>query len=691
MSFPNPAIALHNLALWWHGASTIVLANLPVLMALVCGVGLRWLPVNHGTRTLVKGLVLLLALRYMMWRSVATLHFNAPGAAFFSIAFYVAELIALLSLVVSMGQTLRSTATRRSQQADRYEGLIHVAEYQPFVDVLIPTGNQPEYVVRRTIMACQAMRYPNKTIYVLDDRGRSSIAELAAELGCVDLVPPVPDGARSKTDMLNDALAQTHGELIAVIDADFVPFRNFLDRVVGFFYRSDLALVQTPQSFEHPGVRSRACDGLQPVFDHRGVPQDGAPLDGGGQSHGDAFDSVLGRESCYVVRRQAIVDVGGYAPEGMAWTGLKLRGQGGKLVYLNERLSLGAATRTFETWRDRRWQTLWTPVQVLVAVVRGRQWRQFNGPQMLFWVSQLAHCLPTFGRWVGLIGPILALQLGVFPGLALWPIGIGYFLPFWLMRVMMQGWTAGNWRSYFWAEVDAVAFCVPALQKLCRMPLGRRGTSLNQLSPDKPIHQRDYHWRSTLPLLAILGWLVGTVAQHLWRPDRGLFMLPSNHLWPLYLWLAYNFVLVAVAIGQSIDQPLRRLCDRLPLQLPCRFLLMGDQWPGCTLDLSEQGARIHLLTEGFPVAVLPEVIALELGHPALKLNARVVAATQKRRHTYIQVAFQNPSIEQQRQLIELIYANPSDWPARPILGGWGSFRAIVGSWNHVRPISRPFR
>jgi cellulose synthase (UDP-forming) len=324
---------------------------------------------------------------------------------------------------------------------------------------------------------------------------------------------------------------------------------------------------------------------------------------------------------------------------------------------------------------------------VLVAVVRGRQWSQLSGRQKLFWVSQLAHCLPTFGRWVSLIGPILMLQLGVFPALALWPTAIGYVLPFWLMRVAMQGWTAGNGRSYFWAEVDAVAFGVPALQRLLRLPFGR---TLARAS-DKSIHQRDYHWPETLPLLAILGWLVGTVVQHLWSPDRGRWMLPSSQLWPLYLWLAYNFGLVTVAIGQSIDQPLRRLCDRLPLQLPCRFLLMGDRWPGCTLDLSEQGARIHLLTEGFPVAVLPEVIALELGHPALKLNARVVAATQKRRHTYIQVAFQNLSVAQQRQLIELIYAKPSDWPVRSVHGGWGNFSEIVGSWHQVRPISRHFR
>jgi cellulose synthase (UDP-forming) len=661
---------------------------LPVALVLACGMALRWLPVNYWTRTLVKGLMLLLALRYLMWRTTMTLTLETSAATMFSVAFYVVEVVGFLSLFVSMGQTLWSTAERRSQQADRYEALIHVGEYHPSVDVLIPTGNQPEYVVRRTIMACQAMRYRHKTIYVMDDDDRPAIAALAVELGCVNLGGLAAD-MRPRQDSLsaalNAALAQTQGELIAVIDADFVPFRNFLDRVVGFFYRSDIAWVQTPQSFEHPGVRSRH------VGRDWGVPPEGAPLDGSGQSHGDAFESVLGRESCYVVRRSALVDVGGVAAPGSVATALNLLGQGQKLVYLNERLSLGAATRTFTTWGDRRWARLMTPVQVLLLLVRGRPGRRLNQRQLLFWVSQLAHCLPPLVRWVSLVVPILALQLGVFPGLALWPMAIGYVLPVWALRVVMQGWTAGNWRSYFWSEVDAVAFCLPALKRLCGLPWGRRDDRSLTIGSEPPRDRRNYHWPENLPLLALLGWLGGAVVRHLWRPEQELFMWPLAHLWPLYLWLAYNAVIVAAAIGQSIDQPLRRLCDRLPLQLPCRFLLAGDRWPGCTMDLSEQGARIHLLTEGFPVAVLPEVIALELGHPALKLNARVVAATQAQRRTHIQVAFQNLSVAQQRQLIELIYAMPTDWPDRPPLGGWGQFRAIVGSWNQVRPISRHFR
>ncbi len=36
---------------------------------------------------------------------------------------------------------------------------------------------------------------------------------------------------------------------MVVFDADFIPCRNFLERTVGWFQNSKIALVQTPQSF----------------------------------------------------------------------------------------------------------------------------------------------------------------------------------------------------------------------------------------------------------------------------------------------------------------------------------------------------------------------------------------------------------------------------------------------------------
>jgi cellulose synthase (UDP-forming) len=464
-----------------------------------------------------------------------------------------------------------------------------------------------------------------------------------------------------------------------------VPFRNFLDRLVGFFHRSDIALVQTPQTFRHPGDRLGRL--TRP-------PQD----TGVGQSHRDVFGSVLGRGSCYVVRRQALMLAGGYTTAGASAaagatasaaagaTSLNLWDQGGKVLYLDERLSLGESPQTLGDWLDRCWRQLQQDVQLDV-------WRRrrLSRMQKIVFASQLIQRLPTFCRLGWLLVPILSLQWGALPYVATVPAVVSYFLPFWVALVAIAGWTTGDRRSYFWAEVDAVVFCLPALVRLGRswgLPLGAAPTR----SASAIMAQRNYHWPHNLPLAALLLWTLAVALHHLWNPVRGLWMWPNRQLIPLYVWLGYNAVLLVAAIGRSIDQPLRRMCDRLPLQVPCRFLVAGEKWPASTVDLSEQGARLHILPQGFPVAVLPEVLTIELGYPALRLQARVVAAQTGSRQTYIQVAFQNLRLAQQRQLIELIYGSPLDWQQRPIVGGLPIWRGIVGAWGEpLRPILRHYR
>src|SRR5438552_13104736 len=53
----------------------------------------------------------------------------------------------------------------------------------------------------------------------------------------------------AKAGNLNNALAQTTGELLLILDADQVPAPTILDRVLGYFRDPRVAFVQTPQWF----------------------------------------------------------------------------------------------------------------------------------------------------------------------------------------------------------------------------------------------------------------------------------------------------------------------------------------------------------------------------------------------------------------------------------------------------------
>ncbi len=99
------------------------------------------------------------------------------------------------------------------------------------------------------------MDYPNKTVYILDDTRRPHIKAIAEELGCKYITRR--DNKHAKAGNLNNALKQTNGEFISIMDADFVPFKNFLTRTVGFFQNSKIDLVQTPQYFYNPDYHAR--------------------------------------------------------------------------------------------------------------------------------------------------------------------------------------------------------------------------------------------------------------------------------------------------------------------------------------------------------------------------------------------------------------------------------------------------
>src|SRR5262249_50244571 len=140
----------------------------------------------------------------------------------------------------------------------------------PVVDVYIPTYSESLSVVAPTVLGALAMDYPadKLRVYVLDDgfpRARTAKPEAAQELlsravelralcerhGAHYLTREANEHAKSGN--LNSALAQTSGELVAILDADHIPTRDFLQNTVGFFLKDDrTALVQTPHFFTNP-------------------------------------------------------------------------------------------------------------------------------------------------------------------------------------------------------------------------------------------------------------------------------------------------------------------------------------------------------------------------------------------------------------------------------------------------------
>jgi len=167
------------------------------------------------------------------------------------------------------------------------------------VDVYITCYNEPIELVRDTARAAVAMRYPHRT-YVLDDGSNPAMLAMAVAEGVGYIVRSDEWRDRSrhaKAGNLNNALFQTDGEFIMILDADQVPMPHTLDRVLGYFRDPKVSFVQTPQWFHNV-----------PPGDPFGSQ---APLFYGPIQQGkDGWNAAFFCGSNAVLRREALMQIG---------------------------------------------------------------------------------------------------------------------------------------------------------------------------------------------------------------------------------------------------------------------------------------------------------------------------------------------------------------------------------------------
>nr|WP_251011486.1 glycosyltransferase family 2 protein [Rhodococcus erythropolis] len=119
------------------------------------------------------------------------------------------------------------------------------------VDVFITTYNEPIDLVMRTAKAAKGIEYPHTT-WILDDGDRGELAAAAAAAGIGYLTRSsnwIDKPRHAKAGNLNNALLETDGEFLLILDADQIPEPQILHRTLGYFHDPEMALVQTPQYF----------------------------------------------------------------------------------------------------------------------------------------------------------------------------------------------------------------------------------------------------------------------------------------------------------------------------------------------------------------------------------------------------------------------------------------------------------
>ncbi|MBF2067790.1 MAG: glycosyltransferase [Calothrix sp. C42_A2020_038] len=651
-----------------------------IAVAYICLL-LRFIPSNNWTRLILKIFFLALMLRYFVWRTIATLNFEHWLSTIFSLFVYSVEAISLFSFVIYSLQSIWSSAKKRSAQADLYFQDISSGKYLPSVDVFVPTYNEPEQVVCRTVIGCQAMNYPNKKVYILDDTRREHIRELAKKLGCEYITRP--DNKHAKAGNINNALPQTSGELITIMDADFVPFRNFLMRTVGFFQKQDVALVQTPQTFYNPDHHARNLG-----IDHM-IHDDLAGFFAFSQSCRDVVNSALCCGTSYVVRRTALESTGGYLTKCLAEdspTSIKMLTLGWQIVYLGEILSSGESTRTYVDFIKQRVRWHHSNYQIFCAGDTLPIWSKLNFWQKTYFLTFYIGNFGPFFRLVFMFTPVVTMCLGVSPIISS-PTEFTYYLvPYLWLLVGSLSWSTEYSSSFFWNEIYETIVCYPFIKCLIFAIRHPFGLAFKVTRKGVKAESKNYNLSHTYPLLIGIFLMVAVLCLHLVGYRVGIWQTAvSSEFGLMFFLLIYNIIVMTIAFLAGIDQPERRAMDRFPLRTACRIVMEECIYTGYTNNVSEGGANITLVGSSL-IAQDTQLVTVELIDYNLSLQAKIIRTNSQKKNHNITLEFANIGIEQNRRLVEFLYCDMTWWKQAKRPSSVDVFLEMISSFLGMRSL-----
>ena len=614
---------------------------------------------------MVVTILLALTLRYLLWRSLSTLNLNTPLNAAFSIGLLSMELLVIGSSVIQLFLMLRVSDRRREANLlslDVLEGRFH-----PSVDIFVPTYNEPTFILRRTIIGCQALDYPHKTIYLLDDTRRPEMQALAEELGCEYRTRP--DNRHAKAGNLNHAIAHTNGELIVIFDADFVPTKNFLTRTVGFFQDPQVALIQTPQSFYNPDPIARNL-GLENVL----TPEEEVfyrqiqPIR-------DGVGSVVCAGTSFVVRRSALEETGGFFTGSLSedyFTGIRLSAKGYRLIYLDEKLSAGLAAESIAAHATQRLRWARGTLQAFFIEANPLTIRGLSPLQRLAHFEGLLHWFTSIAQIVFLLMPLAYSFLGVIPIRATASELLYFLFPYYIVQLAVFSWLNYHSRSALLTNIYSLVLCFPLTLTVIQALLSPFASGFKVTPKGTASDRFSFNWNLAWPLLL----LFGLTAVSLWL-NLGICMIKGAWQTTVtpevaqqvkgvglgWIWSLYNLMLLGIALLILLDAPRPHTHEWFDLRRTVRLSIHDQTFWGITTMVSEVGAEVALTQAGFPDISADDSrnVSLTILEEELSLQGQVIRTGIQDEYPTVRVLFEPMALIQQRRLVEMLFCRPGQW------------------------------
>jgi cellulose synthase (UDP-forming) len=620
------------------------------------------------SRLIIVSITIAITLRYLLWRILETLNLSTPLNGFFSLLLLVVEITVLSSSMIQL--VLLLTIKDRRKEANFYSQLVRAKQYLPTVDILIPTYNEPAFILKRTVIGCQGIDYPHKNIYILDDTDRPEIDHLAQELNCNYLTRR--DKQNAKAGNLNNALRQTQGELITVFDADFIPCRNFLERTVGWFQNHKIALVQTPQSFYN----------ADPIAHNLGLENIVTPDEELFYRHIQPAKDGVGSTVCagtsFIVRRKALEEVGYFNTESISedyFTGIAISAKGHEIIYLNEKLSAGLSAESLSAYLQQRLRWARGTLQAFFIKANPLTISGLTFPQrlahlegILSWFSPLARLFSLFIPLLYTFGYIVPLKINI-------DETIYIFLPYMILQLATYHWLNSRSRSIVFSEVLSIIICIPTALTVIQVlfkPFDK-GFRVTPKGISRQSYQ--YDWNLSIPLFWFL-----TITL------ISIFFNLHNHNYqenPLNFGLIlgiYNVAIILTALVALLEAPLALDTQYQAIECPVKLITESQlTQQGTIKKISETGAEIQinepLHSNKLTVDILAEDLCLYADLVNLEKQGEIWQAT---------VKFEPLNLSEQRKLITFLFCRPHRWPLKRTAGELQSLWLLIKSfWRGI--------
>ncbi|NJM19435.1 MAG: UDP-forming cellulose synthase catalytic subunit [Richelia sp. RM2_1_2] len=656
--------------------------------------------ISHYYHLFMVWLSLVTTTRYLFYRTSYTLNFNSWVNSIACIVLFIAELYAILTLVLAYFQTLKLKERQPISLAQ-----IPFAEWFS-VDIYIPTYNEDVGIVRKTALAALACEYPRgkKKVYILDDgrpekyleydsrrkefaARREELRKMCVELGCILLTRD--NNNHAKAGNINHAFQKTAGDLVLILDCDHIPSRQFLLHTVGFFYDSKVSFVQTPHWFYNPDPfeRNLLTSGKIPVNNELfyKVIQKG----------NDFWNASFFCGSAAVIRKSHVLEIGGIAVETVTedcHTALRLHSRGYKSIYYDKIMIAGLAPETYPAYlgQQMRWARGMAQILRLENPLFNPKLK-LTIPQRLCYFSATSHFLYGFPRIVYAIIPTLFLLFGVNPVRGLGLETLAYAIPHIILSLSTNYIIHKNARFSFWNEVFEFVMSFQVGWVTLIALINPKFGSFNVTDKGVNVTKRSFDWKSMLGLIIVAVFVVlALVAVPYWvllRPEDWEAVFVNT------MWCVLNLILVMAALLVAYEKPQIRKEHRLQRCLPVTIFSYDQTIIGETINISETGALIALDSQ----PNLPDEIEIEITGDygkQVSLTARIIRLSPiSKTRNHLAINFVNLTQLQKDNLSLILYSDVKEWYSqkrkytdRPIASLGFIATSLIRSLQDIQPV-----